>query len=258
MSSVLTYSILFLVLIPIEFIWPLCQASQNRKDRWAPNLILTFLNVIILTLLYPFFLSLLFLLSESLPNLKMNLISSLPANLQLLASFLLISFFSWLSHLLMHKLPWFWKIHQVHHSDQVVDITTTARFHPVELFLNMALIVFPSLIVFGIQGELFILYAGFDRLFNLFIHANIRLPKYVVNCLSYIFITPQVHQMHHSVQTNHHNYNFGTNFSIWDRLFSTYLPNQQTIEHFGIPNTTQNQANNLVWLLSLPVKPSVR
>lgn len=137
------------------------------------------------------------------------------------ACFLILDFAVWGQHVLSHKIPFFWRLHRLHHSDVVMDVTTALRFHPFEIFASLifkgsvvALLGAPPALVFAFELAL-----GAGALFT---HANIALPKRLDRALRSLIVTPAMHLIHHHPNPMATNSNYGFSFSVWDRLFGTY------------------------------------
>jgi sterol desaturase/sphingolipid hydroxylase (fatty acid hydroxylase superfamily) len=120
-----------------------------------------------------------------------------------------------------HHVPWLWRIHQVHHSDPDYDVSTAARFHPLEVLWSqgvhlgaIALLAPPVAAVF--ISELLTV------LLNLSAHANASLPGRIEGMLRSVFITPDLHRIHHSRDVVEQQRNLGQTFPWWDRVFGTF------------------------------------
>lgn len=129
----------------------------------------------------------------------------------------------YLQHRLLHRLPWLWRWHRVHHTDACVDVSTALRFHPVEALLSLAV---KAAVVLAIgvppAGALaFELWLSACALFN---HANAHLPPAAERWLRRVLITPDLHRIHHSVREREHHSNFGFSVCWWDRLFGSWCP----------------------------------
>lgn len=127
---------------------------------------------------------------------------------------------AWLVHWIEHKTKWMWKFHLIHHTDQNVDATTGLRHHPGE---NIFRLFFTTLavLVTGASFGLVMMYQTLSAFFAHFSHANIRIPVYLDKFLSYIFVTPNFHKIHHHYAQPHTDSNYGNIFSVWDHLFKT-------------------------------------
>jgi sterol desaturase/sphingolipid hydroxylase (fatty acid hydroxylase superfamily) len=127
----------------------------------------------------------------------------------------------WLQHRLFHAVPLFWRLHRVHHADLDFDVTTGARFHPLEILLSMLF----KLTVVAALGAPALAVLAFEVLLNatsMFNHGNVRLPASVDRILRLAVVTPDMHRVHHSIDPRETNSNFGFNLPWWDRLFGTY------------------------------------
>ena len=155
-----------------------------------------------------------------------------------------IDFASYLVHYFLHKNPWAWKIHSVHHSAETLTPLTTYRQHPLEpIFLYsmrgaaaaLGLAIFhsffpqktPVILVYGLGAGFFV------YMLTVNLHhfpMRIRYPKW----LCFFLVSPHVHHIHHSKAPEHHDKNFGVVFSIWDRIFGTYLEDKAEDLSFGL------------------------
>jgi sterol desaturase/sphingolipid hydroxylase (fatty acid hydroxylase superfamily) len=124
-------------------------------------------------------------------------------------------------HWTEHKVKWMWKFHVVHHSDTTVDVTTGLRHHPGETVFRITFTILAVMVV-GAPIGVVMLYQSLSVLFAHITHANIRMPEKVDHALSYIFVTPNMHKVHHHYTQPLTDTNYGNIFSIWDRIFGTY------------------------------------
>lgn len=136
-------------------------------------------------------------------------------------SFLALDFAIWVQHLALHRFAFLWRLHSVHHSDTVMDVTTALRFHPFEILASLGYKVILTMTLGAPPEAVF----GFEIMLGagaLFTHANIAVPAWLEQRLRFVFVTPALHLIHHSPNPIETNSNFGFSFSIWDRLFGTY------------------------------------
>jgi sterol desaturase/sphingolipid hydroxylase (fatty acid hydroxylase superfamily) len=124
-------------------------------------------------------------------------------------------------HRAFHRVPLFWRLHRVHHSDPAFDASLALRFHPLEMLLSMlwklaaiALLGAPALAVLVFEIAL--------SAFALFSHADLRLPPALDARLRWLVVTPDVHRVHHAVDRAEHDRNYGFCLSVWDRLFGSW------------------------------------
>ena len=128
---------------------------------------------------------------------------------------------AYLVHFVEHKVPWMWKFHVVHHSDINVDVTTGLRHHPGETVFRILFTIL-GIYVSGASIGIVMLYQSISVLFAHITHANIGLPRSLDRVISYVFVTPNMHKVHHHFQLPLTDKNYGNIFSIWDRIFGTY------------------------------------
>ena len=128
---------------------------------------------------------------------------------------------AWFIHWLEHKVKWMWRFHIIHHSDVHVDVTSGLRHHPGE---NILRLLFTSLAVFivGPTFGLVMLYQTISAFFAHLTHANIRMPLSLDYVLSYIFVTPHFHKVHHHYEQPYTDTNYGNIFSFWDHIFGCF------------------------------------
>jgi sterol desaturase/sphingolipid hydroxylase (fatty acid hydroxylase superfamily) len=125
------------------------------------------------------------------------------------------------AHILMHKVPWLWRVHAIHHSDIDFDCTTGFRFHPLEALLTTT-IRLAVIVVAGLDPIAVLIYETWVGLQNLYGHANARLPTALERIFHYLVVTPDMHRIHHSVRLEEGLSNYGIVFPWWDHVFGTY------------------------------------
>jgi sterol desaturase/sphingolipid hydroxylase (fatty acid hydroxylase superfamily) len=178
-----------------------------------------------------------------------------PMNSILYASIGLLSldfFGAYLVHWIEHKIPFLWRFHVIHHSDTWIDTTSANRHHPGESVLRF---IFTCLGIFivGCPMWLVFLYQTISLVATQFSHANIALPKKFDTILSYIIVSPNMHKVHHHYILPYTDSNYGNIFSIWDRLFGTFmtLPKEKII--YGIDTYREpNEHNTISSLVKMP------
>ncbi|MEK9724270.1 MAG: sterol desaturase family protein, partial [Rhodospirillaceae bacterium] len=144
-----------------------------------------------------------------------------PGWLEVALAVAILDFAIYLQHVLVHAVPGLWRLHRMHHADLDIDVTTGARFHPVEIAFSMIL----KIMVVGALGAPVLAVLIFEVVLNasaMFNHANARLPLGVDRLLRLVLVTPDMHRVHHSVRSEETNSNYGFCLPWWDRLFGTY------------------------------------
>ena len=160
-------------------------------------------------------------------------------------------------HILLHKIPWLWRLHAIHHSDVDFDCTTGFRFHPLEALLTTA-VRLAVIAAIGIDPITVLIYETWLSLQNLYGHANTRLPTTLERLFRYVVVTPDMHRIHHSVRLEEGLSNYGVVFPWWDRLFGTYRQ-QPAGGHsnmkIGLPWIRMESAWSVPKLLVAPFTP---
>lgn len=159
---------------------------------------------------------------------------------------------AYLVHLIEHKVKFLWRFHLIHHTDTWVDTTSGNRHHPGESVIRFAFTTLGVLIV-GSPMWMVFMYQTISIVSTQFTHANITLPKRLDIFLSYFIVSPNMHKVHHHFMLPYTDSNYGNIFSVWDRLFGTfmYLPKEKIV--YGIDTYMETQDHNqLDNLLKIP------
>jgi len=146
----------------------------------------------------------------------------LPPGLGLVAAVAALDLVIYIQHVLFHAVPALWRLHRMHHADLDFDVTTGARFHPVEVLIS-ALIKLGAVAVLGPSALAVLLFEVLLNATAMFNHGNVRLPVAADRWLRWAVVTPDMHRVHHSAVPAETNRNFGFSLPWWDRLFGTYL-----------------------------------
>ncbi len=207
--------------------WVLPRRTQTR-GRWGTNWLFVLTNTAALRLmaaatavLIPFVAT---LAAYDAGQLGIGLFNAtaLPLWVEVIAAIVILDFIVWANHVLFHKWPLLWRIHRVHHADEEMDVTTAIRFHPFEALLSMAAKV-AAVYALGapvIAVILFEIILNGSAMFN---HANLRMPLWLDRWVRLIWVTPDMHRIHHAMDRAEHDSNYGFALSIWDRMFGTYI-----------------------------------
>ncbi len=194
--------------------------TVSKGMRWFNNLSLVFLNSFLLRLVFPAAAVGMAVFVNQQGWGLLNYYSP-PFLLAVVIAVVAMDFVIYLQHVLVHAVPLLWRFHRLHHADLDYDVTTGARFHPVEIFLSM-LIKFATIVVLGPPVVAVVIFEVILNAMAMFNHANVRLSLGLDKALRLLVVTPDMHRVHHSVEDDEANSNFGFNLSIWDRLFGTY------------------------------------
>lgn len=171
----------------------------------------------------------------------------------ILVSFLVYDLFiGWAAHFVLHQTFALWRFHTVHHADNNVDATTGLRHHPVESVVRGAFFLVAA-VVAGAPVYALMIYQTFLVFFTAFTHANISLPTKLDKILSYLFVSPNMHKVHHHWMQPYTDSNYGAVLSIWDRLFGTYRDLAPSQLKYGLDRHYPNEHDeNILMLLKKP------
>ncbi len=225
----------FLGIFALMALWevraPRRALSVSRSQRWTSNIGLVVLNSILLRLVFPAAAVGMAAIAEARGWGVLNAVG-LPLWLAVPVAVIVLDFVIWLQHVMFHAVPALWRLHRVHHADLDYDLTTGARFHPIEILLSMV-IKFAAIMVLGPPVVAVILFEVILNGMAMFNHGNVGLPAGLDRVLRWLVVTPDMHRVHHSVEDDETNSNFGFNLSWWDRLLGTYR-DQPRAGHAGM------------------------
>lgn len=253
----------FFSVLVIMAIWEIARPRRkltvSKPLRWFNNLGLVFLNSYILRLLFPAA-AIGVAITAAQQGWGLFNVYQLPLYVSLIASIVIMDFVIYVQHVMVHAMPVLWRLHRVHHADPDYDVTTGARFHTLEILLSM-LIKFATILLLGPPVVAVILFEIILNATSMFNHGNIRLPFAVDRLLRWIVVTPDMHRVHHSVEDDEANSNFGFSLPWWDRLFGTYRDQPRAgHEKMRIGIHKYHEAKDVSWIsgmLTLPFRGKI-
>ena len=229
----------------------------SKRSRWTAHFMLGGLSYFLVRVSFPVLALSMAVVAEhqSLGLLHSSAtMSQSPFFFKAVISLLGLDFALYMQHRWMHRYAIFWRVHRVHHTDTELDFTTGLRFHPMEYFFMMGI----KLLAIVFLGTPLLAVFIFEVLFTsltLFNHSNIQLPSAVEGYLRVLLVTPNMHRIHHSDIVFEHNRNFGFCFSIWDKIFNSYLAQAHQGERhlvLGLEVFRQPSFQTIQKLLALP------
>ncbi len=262
----LAFAAVFLLMAAIELIRPKRRLSVSKPRRWLTNLGIAGVDTLVLRLMAALTVPVAAVAAAFFAKERgLGLLNQVdwPYWVKLVIALLALDLAIWFQHLVSHKVPVFWRLHQVHHADRDIDVTTAVRFHPVEIALSM---LWKIVVVIPLGASPFAVFL-FEVILNacaMFNHANIALPAWLDRVLRLFIVTPDMHRVHHSVLYREHDRNYGFNLSLWDRLFRTYLAQPEAGHQgmtIGLPPYQSEAPTRFGWSLWLPFrqqKPEAR
>jgi sterol desaturase/sphingolipid hydroxylase (fatty acid hydroxylase superfamily) len=211
---------IFAAMAAWEILAPRREQRLGRGRRWPGNVGIVALDTVLVRLVFPTSAVGLALVTEA-RGWGLFHALDLPAWVSVLLAVTALDLAIYLQHVLFHAVPALWRLHRMHHADLEIDVTTGARFHPIEILLSMGL----KLGVVAALGAPAIAVLAFEVLLNatsMFNHSNVCMPARFDRVLRWVVVTPDMHRVHHSIVVRETNSNFGFNLPWWDRLFGTY------------------------------------
>jgi sterol desaturase/sphingolipid hydroxylase (fatty acid hydroxylase superfamily) len=235
----------------IELALPMFERAAAQRGRRATNLGLTVLTLAWNGALTWIAAGVAVALSLQGPGLMSRL--GVPILAQIIGGFVVLDFsFGYLAHRTMHGSPTLWRAHRVHHSDPFVDATTTFRNHPIEGLWRFLFLIVP-IWTLGVPAEAVALQRLLTVINGSLEHANIRVWPPLDRVLSLIWVTPNMHKVHHSRDRAETDSNYGNILSIYDRIFRTFIPTDRARSvTYGLDDVDPVRANSLPTLLAMP------
>lgn len=248
-----------LVMAVMERVFPKRRRNEPTARRWFTNLSIIVADSLVVRAMAALTVPLAAVAAAHFAQTQgwglLNLVNW-PDWLKFVVALVVLDFAIWLQHLLSHKIPLLWRLHQVHHADRDIDVTTAIRFHPVEIALSM---LWKIAWVFAL-GPSALAVVAFEVILNacaMFSHANLALPAGADRVARALIVTPDMHRVHHSVLRREHDSNYGFNLSLWDRLFGTYTAQPEKGHEnmtIGLSPYQDDKPSRLLWSLSLPFR----
>ena len=245
---------LFLLLL-IETVLPFRSRVESRRKRYAINFIIAWSNALILSVLLG---GVIIGAYHTFELHRIGLLYRMGIHSwgNVLVTVVALDGVTYFWHRAYHGLPIMWRMHRVHHSDLDVDVTTAGRFHLTEMVLSAVF----RLIVIASLGASLASVVIFEIIFgalNQIEHANLRVPEPFETWLRWVFVTPDMHRIHHSQEQGHTNSNYSTIFSWWDRLFGTYqFGDNQARLTIGLPEYQEPETVRFGNVIAMPFGPS--
>ena len=173
----------------------------------------------------------------------------------IIISLMVLDFFGgWLVHIVEHKVKFLWRFHIVHHADNNVDVTTGLRHHPVESVVR-GLFFFIAVFVSGAPMYAVMIFQTLLVIATQITHANISLPKWLDTAATYIFVSPNMHKVHHHWKQPYTDSNYGGILSIWDRLLGTFMKLEPKDIRYGLDRYYPNDKDeDFATLIKKPFK----
>ena len=243
--------------LALERFFPFRRMTLLPWQRWLINFSLSFCNLLIVDQGFVILLQRTSLFTELF---HLDLFGRLGLNSfsRVILTIVILDLAMYVWHRLNHAIPFLWRFHRVHHSDREVDVTTASRFHFGEVTLG-AMINYALMLSLGASiWEVRIFKVIFVFMTQL-THSNIRIAKPQEDIFWLVFVSPSMHRIHHSDIRCETDSNYGTIFSVWDRLFRTIVSGVNAKKlHFGLKEFEKPQELTWARLITMPLKPVER
>jgi sterol desaturase/sphingolipid hydroxylase (fatty acid hydroxylase superfamily) len=185
--------------------------------------------------------------------------AGLPMAAQLVVGIMALDFaFGYVAHRTMHASPRLWRFHRVHHSDPFVDVTTSYRTHPVENAWRHLWMV-STIWLLGVPASVLVVYRAMSVVNGVLEHANIRVNAGLDTRLSRVWVTPNMHKVHHSRDQRETDTNYGNLLSLYDRLLGTFTPTAKAFSvTYGLDDADPEGRQTVAGLLAMPFRGAER
>lgn len=234
-----------------ESIAPLFALRYDRLRHAIPNLFFT-LTTIVVNFSLAF---VLFSVAEwaSAKQFGLMYLVDMPIWMSGIIGFLLLDLIgAYAIHWVEHKVPWMWKFHVIHHTDQHIDTTSANRHHPGESVFRLVFTI-AAVFIIGAPVWLIFMYQTASVVLTQFNHANISMPEWLDQALRTVICTPNMHRVHHHYRQPYSDTNYGNIFSFWDRVFGTYIVVDNTKLVYGVDTYMRKEEHSSInKMLKLP------
>lgn len=219
------FAVVLLFFMLMENIFPRRAKTLPKGNHYLNNLLLSVFNSVLVRIIFPLgVFSFTLIIEDNHWGLFYQL--DLPHWLEIVLAITLLDLLIYGQHILFHKVPFLWRLHRVHHADIDLDVSSGVRFHPVEIVLSL-LIKMLAVFILGVSPVTVLIFEIILNATAMFNHGNFRLPLKADVFIRKVFVTPDMHRIHHSIIRKETDSNYGFNVSWWDRLFRTYTENPQ-------------------------------
>jgi sterol desaturase/sphingolipid hydroxylase (fatty acid hydroxylase superfamily) len=222
--------------------------STSTTGRWIANLSLFSLSFGLGYVVAPFVAA-----AVSMADLHLGLAERLGGAVPRIAAAILgLDLLDYGLHRASHRIAVLWRVHQPHHSDVDLDVTTALRHHPFEAAIT-SVVLGGGAALLGFAPREIAIYGAVALSVQLVAHANVALPRRLTDVVAPVLVTPDFHRLHHSRRRIEADANYGQVFSFWDRLLGTRRMGEARDVAFGVDGHGEAASQSLVRLLVQPM-----
>jgi sterol desaturase/sphingolipid hydroxylase (fatty acid hydroxylase superfamily) len=238
-----------------EWLAPRRRLGVGRRPRWPGNFGILAIDIVAVRLLVPTAAVGVALIAAE-HGWGLFTMLGLPGWAGIVAGVIALDLVIYAQHYVFHHVPALWRLHRMHHADLDIDVTTGVRFHPLEILLSLA-IKMVAVAALGVPALAVLIFEVLLNATSMFNHGNVALPPRIEAIARWFVVTPQMHQVHHSIERAETDSNFGFNLPWWDRLFGTYRAEPAAGEQnmtIGLPIFRNVAELQIVRLLTQPFR----
>jgi len=179
--------------------------------------------------------------------------AGMPTLVQLVLGVAALDFaYGYAAHRTMHAWPALWRFHRVHHSDAFVDVTTSYRTHPVEIAWRH-LWLFATVLVLGVPAAAVAIFRVLSAVNGILEHANVRVSPALDAAVARLWVTPNMHKIHHSRDRAETDSNYGNLLTLHDRVLGTFVPTDRAFSvRYGLDDVDPARVGSFGDLLAMP------
>jgi sterol desaturase/sphingolipid hydroxylase (fatty acid hydroxylase superfamily) len=251
--------LMFVGIFILVAIWESLRPKRNLSSavtrRWSHHGIILFAATVVSVSLYrasPV------IVAVAMVHSRLGLLNKpwLPFPVRFLLAILLLDLVRYAVHRSYHAVPFLWRLHHVHHSDPDFDLSTGVRAHPIEVTVTQGSNLV-AVAVLAAPPAAVLITELFSCAQTFFSHANASLPEWLEKPLRWMFVTPDMHRIHHSEEVQEQSRNLGDIFPWWDHLFRTYLKAPAAGQDrmlCGVKGFQNDESLNLTFMLLYPFR----
>ena len=248
-------ALVFTVMALWEWVAPRRQMIAGRRPRWPGNLGILALDIVAVRLLIPTTAVAVALIAAE-NGWGLFTLLGLPYWAALAIGVIVLDLVIYTQHYVFHHAPLLWRLHRMHHADLDIDVTTGLRFHPLEILISLGIKIV-AVLALGVPAVAVVVFEVLLNATAMFNHSNVALPPWLDRWARWIIVTPQMHQVHHSIVRAETDSNFGFNLPWWDRMFGTYRAEAAAGERdmiIGLPFFRDVAESKIMRLITQPFR----
>ena len=248
-------ALVFMVMALWEWVAPRRQMIAGRRPRWPGNLGILALDIVAVRLLIPTTAVAVALIAAE-NGWGLFTLLGLPYWAALAIGVIVLDLVIYTQHYVFHHAPLLWRLHRMHHADLDIDVTTGLRFHPLEILISLGIKIV-AVLALGVPAVAVVVFEVLLNATAMFNHSNVALPPWLDRWARWIIVTPQMHQVHHSIVRAETDSNFGFNLPWWDRMFGTYRAEAAAGERdmiIGLPFFRDVAESKIMRLITQPFR----